>query len=107
MSEWKNIKIEGISRIEKCVAEFQVWEIGRIPSSKFKVKIFEDQNGHFTGFTNLGIKSLLDGSPEFGVGSGKNIAEALENTVNYFVDELNKRQDLTEEDFEWADPDDF
>ena len=39
--DWKNIKIEGIANIEKCVGEFNVGELLKTPYSKFKVKIFE------------------------------------------------------------------
>ncbi len=107
MSDWKNIRIDGVAKIQKCVGEFLVYEIGRIPSTNFRVRVYEDQNGRFTGVTNLGIKSPLDGAPEFAAGSGKSVEEALEDTVKYFMSELNKRTNLTEEDFEWADPDDF
>ena len=38
--DWKNIKIEGIANIEKCVGEFNVGELLKTPYSKFKVKNF-------------------------------------------------------------------
>ncbi|WP_368907016.1 hypothetical protein, partial [Bacillus wiedmannii] len=108
MEKWTTINIKGIPTIEKCVAEFRIWEIGTIPSAKFKIKIYENQKGHFNGFTNLGIK--INNCPEFGVGSGKSIEEALENTIEYFMNEINeqkKLKELTDDDFEWAHPDDF
>lgn len=110
MSEWKEIEIIGISAIEKCVAEFQVWEIETVPTGKFKVKIFENKRGSFKGFTNVGV--IVNESPEFGVGSGNTIEMALEDTIRNFLSELNdkkttKSNELTDEDFVWADPNDF
>ncbi|MBO1628487.1 hypothetical protein [Bacillus arachidis] len=105
MSEWKTIKIDGVSNIEKCRAEFIIWSIGDVPSGKFKVRIVEDQNGRFIGYTNLAI--LVDGSPNFFSGYGKNIEEALQDTVHHFMDALKERKPSIEKDFEWADPSDF
>jgi hypothetical protein len=68
MIDWKDIKIEGISKIDKCAAEFDVWAVGIVPYAKFKVKVFEGSDNKFTGYTNLRLKSLIDGSPEGGVG---------------------------------------
>lgn len=110
VSEWKKIEVIGISAIEKCVAEFQVWEIETIPSGKFKVKIFENKRGSFKGFANVSV--IVDESPEFCVGSGNTIEMALENTIkNLVMDLKNKKstkgEELTDEDFVWADPNDF
>lgn len=107
MGDWKSIKINEIAKIEKCVAEFNVWELNITPYAKFKVKIFEGANGHFTGYTNILLKSMLDGSPECGVGYGKTIDEALQDTVQYFMKMLEEREGLTADDFEWSDPTDF
>ncbi|ERI10629.1 hypothetical protein HMPREF0083_01274 [Aneurinibacillus aneurinilyticus ATCC 12856] len=107
MSDWKNIKIDGIARIEKCVGEFQIWELRKTPYGKFKVKIFERIDGSFAGFTNIRLKSIEDGSPESGVGFGISISEALEDTLNNFMEMLNQRKELSEDDFEWSHPDDF
>lgn len=107
LDSWKDIKIEGISKIEKCVAEFEIWEIGRTPYGKFKVKIFERANGKYTGFTNIQVKNQIDNSPEGGVGYGATISLALEDTLRYFMGMLNERKTITVDDFEWVDPDDF
>lgn len=107
MVEWKNIKISGIARIEKCVGEFQVWELEKTPYGKFKVKIFERIDGSFAGFTNIRVRNIEDGTPESGVGYGRSIDEALEDTLKNFIELLSVRDDFTEDDFEWAHPDDF
>lgn len=106
--EWKNIVIKGISRIDKCVAEFDVWAIPYVPYAKFKVKVFEDCNGKFTGYTDLRLKNTIDGSPEGGIGYGHTIDEALEDTLKYFMDLFKHyERELLEEDFEYSNPSDF
>ena len=80
MNDWHNLKIKGIARIGKCVAEFNVKEINKTPYSKFRVRIYEDSTRSFIGYTNLITK---DGDE--GVGYGNTIEEALEDTVLYFL----------------------
>jgi hypothetical protein len=105
---WKNIKHPGISSIEKLVAEFQVWFVEDLPYAKVKVRIYEDSDGNFTGFTNIQIKSPFDGAPEAAAGFGKTIDEALSDTIRYFATLISQKGgNLTEADIEYVDPDDF
>jgi hypothetical protein len=104
--EWKDVKIEGIGIIEKCVGEFNVFETLKTPYGKFKVKVYERQNGRYVGYTNLLLKDE-DGCPFAGVGHGETIEQALYDTIRYFLDMLNERECLNEEDFECADAFDF
>lgn len=106
MGDWKNIKIEGIAGIEKCVAEFNVWELNKTPYGKFKVKIFENEDGKFTGYTNLQVKDAI-GDPCAGVGYGNTVEEALEDTIRYFLRMLNDKEFVKQNDFECVDPYDF
>lgn len=106
MKEWKNLKIKGIARIEKVVAEFDVIELIKTPYSKFKVKVYEDSNGSYTGYTNLRIKDET-GDVFGGVGHGNTIEEALNDTIVYFLDIINEKQIWHEDDFECSDPFDF
>jgi hypothetical protein len=108
MKNWKDIKIDGISRIDKCTAEFDIWAIGKLPYAKCKVKVFEYSKGGFIGYTNIRIKSVIDGSPEGAVGSGDTIEEALENTLIDLIGKIKEKGDeLKEEDIEYSDPSDF
>ena len=99
--DWKNIKIEGIANIEKCVGEFNVGELLKTPYSKFKVKVFESQKGVYTEYTNL----FINDDP--GVGSGKSVEDALKETIENFLEMINENQCDSEEDFNCADPFDF
>ena len=106
MNDWHNLKIKGIAGIEKCVAEFNVSELKKTPWAKFKVKIYEDSNGSFTGYTNLMIKNAT-GDASAGVGYGNTVEEALENTVLYFLKMLDEKETWMEEEFECANPYEF
>jgi hypothetical protein len=105
---WKHIKINGIVGIDKCVAEFDIWEQNYSPYAKFKIKVYENAEGRFTGFSNLQVISpsgYFDGA----VGYGKTIEEALTDTIAYFFQLVSwkDKQDWKEEDFTESDPFDF
>lgn len=119
---WKDIKIDHVDYIEKCVAEFEitaldffemVYEGDTIHYGSFKVKIYERQNTQFdfdesvrfTGVTNLRLKDSLGlGGYEGGVGFGITIEQALEDTVRNFISNIKdykarKKKGLGKEDF--------
>ena len=106
MEDWKNIKINGIAKIERLVDEFEVWELNKIPYGKFKVKVFESIDGKFTGRTNL---MVIDKTNSFcaGVGYGNTVSEALRDTIRYFYSLIEEVDNLTEKCFEYVDVMDF
>lgn len=106
MRDWKDIRVQGINKIEKVIAEFNVWAIDNVPYGKFKVKILEQPNGQYVGVPNVAVKNQ-DGIPDGISGLGRTENEALEDTIKYFLKSLEGRTDLTEDDFEWSDPHDF
>lgn len=106
MEQWKNIKINGIATIEKCIGEFNVFELIKTPYGKFKVKVYEKPNGTYIGYTNLQLKDE-EGCLFSGVGHGKTISETLEDTIQYFIKMLDEKQNLSEEDFVCSDSYDF
>lgn len=69
-------------------------------------KIYERQNGTFIGFTNLQIKDK-EGCLHAGVSYGDTTEKALVDTINYFLEMINEKENLNEEDFECVDPYDF
>lgn len=110
--DWKDIRIENVDSIEKCVAEFEITALrffeelfvgDIIHYGLFKVKIYESQTSpYFSGFTNLRIRSP-EGGYEGGYGSGISIELALENTVRNFMGDLmeykrQKQSGLCEDD---------
>lgn len=106
---WHDLKIERVGGVEKTVAEFTIWMVGVLPYAKMKVKVFESQSGSYTGRTDLAIKRRGDSSPENGMGDGKTIEEALENTIKNFNKMLKKDcfSELTEDDIEYSEWSDF
>ncbi|AVQ47674.1 TPA: hypothetical protein LA742_003251 [Clostridium botulinum] len=104
--EWKNIEVYGVGSIEKCVGEFNIAETLKTPYGKFKVKVYERQNGGYIGYTNLQLKDE-DGCGFPGVGHGETIEEALKDTIEYFLNMINENCDVNEENFECSDPFDF
>ncbi|CAM2898276.1 hypothetical protein HAHI6034_01820 [Hathewaya histolytica] len=104
--EWRNIKIQGIGSIEKCVGEFNVAETLKTPYGKFKVKVYERQNGRYIGYTNLQLKDE-DGCAFPGVGYGETVEEALKDTIEYFLNMINEKQVVNNEDFQCTDSFDF
>lgn len=111
---WQDLKIIGVEKIEKCIAEFVIWMHGILPYGKMKVKIYEDGNGIMTGITDVRIKRKFDGNPESAVGYGKTIEEVLEEVIinfNSIVEEdyPNKQypDGLTENEIEYSDFSDF
>ena len=107
LDDWKKLKIEKVGRIERVVAEFHVWSTREFPYAKVKVKILEDSKGCFLGQSNMAAKSRRDGSPDWIVGSGKSVEEALEVTVKNLLASIADNNAFSENDFEWAAPEDF
>ena len=104
---WKEIKHEGVAKIEKLVAEYNIWELNIIPCGKFKVKIYENTNNNlYTGYTNILVADEL-GSFYCAVGYGETEELALEDTITEFFKMVSRKAEWEEQDFQYADPYDF
>lgn len=111
---WKELKLSNVQKIEKVSAEFVIWMHSILPYGKMKVRIYEDQEGGFSGITDLHIKRKFDGDFEAAVGFGKTIEEALSETIRNFneiiVQDYPKNQypnGLSENHIEYTEPSDF
>lgn len=101
-----NDRYQGIAKIEKLVAEYNIWELNITPYVKFKIKIYESLEHTYTGYTNIQIADGL-GDFQCAVGYGRTQEEALEDTISEFF-KLTARKDTWEEqDFQYADSCDF
>ena len=104
MERWKEISISGIAKIEKCVAEFNIWELNISPYAKFKVKVYESNSGKFSGYSNL---LIADEKENFNcaVGYGGSIDEALQDTLNNFfqLSAYKPALEWKQEDFRYSD----
>lgn len=103
---WKNIKLYGVSSVEKCVAEFDITQLD-VPSGRFRIRIYENTNGKFMGFTNLKIKNSFDGYPQGGVGNGGSVEEALQDTIKNFMEYLSENRILKDSDFIFVNYNEF
>ncbi len=103
---WNNIKYNEIAKIEKLVAEYNIWELNIIPYGKFKIKIFESSNHMYSGYTNIHV---IDEQGDFycAVGHGKTEEAALEDTILEFLKMTARKVVWEEKDFQYADPYDF
>lgn len=111
---WHDFKFSKVERIEKCVAEYQIWMHTVLPYGKLKIKIYEDQDSKYIGITDIHVRRKFDGEFEGGIGYGNSIDEALKDTINCFVEIINTDypvekypQGLSEEDIEYAEYSDF
>jgi len=111
---WKNLELNGVQKIDKVSAEFVIWMHSMLPYGKMKIRIYEDQEGIFSGITDLHIKRKFDGDFEAAVGFGKTVEEALSETIRKFnsiieQDYPNEQypNGLSEEYIEYTEPSDF
>ncbi|MDI4649671.1 hypothetical protein [Cohnella hashimotonis] len=105
-ADWTRLKVEGVARIEKLVAEYVITQLD-VPTGRFRVRIYESANHWFMGITNLRIKNTTDGCPEAGVGNGQSITEALEDTLRNFMQLLLEDRVITDDDFVFVDYNEF
>ena len=102
----KNIRCEGIAKIEKLVGEYDIWELEKSPYGKFKIKIFQEKENLYVGYTNIHVIDE-SGSFEGAVGFGKTEEEALEDTIKEYLEKVSWKEHWEETDFQWAEYSDF
>lgn len=107
MSDWRELRVEGLGPIERVVAVFQIGPpLERLPFPSFKVKVIERADGSFVAVLNVAPRGL-DGYRDGEAGLGGTIEEALEDALQRFARVVDERQPLTESDFVWSDPTEF
>lgn len=101
-----DMKYKGIAKIEKLVGEYNVWELEKSPYGKFKIKIFVDMDGSYSGYTNL---QIVDETGDYycAVGHGKNEEDALKDTISEYFKMVSWKDEWKESDFQCSDPFDF
>ena len=100
IDDWRDVKLEHITRIERVAAQFHVFLEDQIGNTFVKVKILENVEGKFRGITNMAVKDIETGEPLWIEGNGETVAEALEHTVRLLLKTTNDRK-LTHEDVVW------
>jgi hypothetical protein len=102
MDTWKEIKIEGVSRIERVALQSQAIVIGRFPGPSVGVNILEEATGTYRGITNPAARDIETGEPIWIEGRGETVMEALEQTIRLFMESTHGRI-LNHEDVDWKD----
>ena len=82
----EKINMKGVGHIEKLVGEFQIWIPAILPYGKMKVRVYENRDGVFWGYTDVMVIRKFDNSPEGAAGHGSSVEEALEDTIKYFME---------------------
>ena len=103
---WYDIKHEGVAKIEKLVAEYNISELNIIPCGKFKVKIYESMDHTDSGYTNILVADKM-GDFYCAVGCGKTEESALKDTISEFFKMVSRKTVWEEQDFQYADSYDF
>ncbi len=107
MTDWRHLKIEGLGPISKRVAVFKIGPpLARLPFAGFQVKVVEHPDGSFFGVPNVARRGA-DGTVDWIGSFGDTVEEALEKTLRWFAESLGEMEGATEDDFEWAAPEDF
>ncbi len=103
---WEKIKFSEIAGVEKAVAEFNIWELNKCPYGKFKIKIFQNTKGLYTGYSNI---QVIDKTGSFygAVGHGNTEESALSDTIKHYLELVSWKDDWQESDFEWSEGTDF
>lgn len=103
---WKDVNLSGTTMLSRVSAEYEVIA-PKVPyGGRFKIKVLERMDGSFFAVPNVCLKTA-DGSPDWLGGSGRSEAEALENVLRSFMNEIQKREPCVPDEFEWSDPADF
>ena len=102
--------MDGIARIERVVANFQVWLDGTFPIAKMKVKVTQSGTGDHLAFANVAVIGLESKQPEWIAGLGDTIDEAVTDLLARFVQlarENTPPGGLQESDLHWSAHEDF
>jgi hypothetical protein len=104
-------KMDGIIRIDKVVAEFDVWlDATLFPIPRMRVKVLESSPSDFMSFSNLRRRDAITREPEGTVGLGCSVDESLNDLLFRFVSDVKENlpsEGFLEDDFEWSAPEDF
>jgi len=111
--------MEGIVRINRVVALFEVWVGEHFPFAKMRVKILSNvgaelteptESGEYVAVPNVAVRSAITHEADYISGIGNTIREAVDDLLARFValaQENTPPNGLTESDFVWSECSDF
>jgi hypothetical protein len=112
LKTWQNATkdFNTIVKIRKVVAEYKLMEMEKTPYLHFRIKIWENDDGSFEGYTNLQIRDIGDKQNESyycAAGKGDTEIDALYSVLERFYEHLSQKEEWTETDFKCIDEYDF
>lgn len=102
--------MDGVTRIDRVVAQLEAWMDGSFPFAKIRIKVLEREPGDLLAVPNVAVRNVTTKEPEYISGIGGTVEEAVSDLLNRFVAgvrENSPASGLTEDDFEWSAPEDF
>jgi hypothetical protein len=100
------LEIDGMKvRLDKVVATYEMWTMGRLPIPIVTIKVVARAVGDFHAVPNVVVKSPKSGQCEYTSGIGPSISEALQDAIRRFwqeVKEASESRDLEEGDLVWT-----
>lgn len=104
--DWREIRIDGVARIDRVVGIFEITLAGKLPFVSFKIKVTEGAQGDFVAISNVWVKDQ-DGFAHGEAGLGPSLEKALEDCLTRFLAETKSRKELRNEDFVWKTFEEF
>lgn len=101
-TSWRDLQIEGAADLEREVAVFSVGTKRDDLPMRFRVKIWERQDGTFHAHPEIAIKDK-HGQPDWIAGAGKTIEQALSSAVEALLSTIPGKEPI-EDDSIWWDP---
>jgi hypothetical protein len=102
--------MNGVTRIERVIAQFEAWMDDSFPFAKVKIKVLEREPRNLLAVPNVTVRHLKTKEPEYISGIGETVEEAVSDLLIRFVASAREHSPpsgLTESDFEWSAPEDF
>lgn len=104
---WRALQIKGLGPVSRVAAVFQIGPpLADLPFASFKAKVIERGDGSFVAVLNVARRGP-DGHPDGMAGLGDSIDEALEDALRRFAEVVRIDPPLLDQDFAWADPEEF
>lgn len=103
--------MDGVIRIEKVVAEMDVWlDPAIFPFAKIRLKVLERSHRDYAAFANACLRNRVTREPDGIAGLGASIEEAVHDLLTRFVAKARVAMPNTgfaNEDFVWSASEDF
>lgn len=110
-TSWQNMKYGDSITVGKLIAEFRLKSLHIFPYTKCKLRIWEE-SGSFYGYLNIAIRDHTNSTIDGVAGFGSTAEKAFNGTIRANIELILQYEEklgrpLTDEDYEYSDPQDF